>query len=540
MVVQKDIQLPEFQGHAADQNDLIIAKIEDLRKTHPLWDQFSPEWSFYLSAYEGGSDFATAENIHKHPREHEDDFNDRVKRVHNLNYCEPLVEFFTSFIFSESIDRNGGSNSDFYLKFIKNVNRRGDSIDDFMRQVSDDVQIFGMSYVLVDTPPKPAGKPIVTKADEERLDLRPYWVLVKPDEVIDWVVDDFGRYQYIKRRQIVDEVFAGSRRVIEKYTEITPELYTISRIDVTKSGSPAWLGEESIPNQLGEIPIVVSKFRRSKKYPSMGLSFLRDFAYNNREVMNLTSLLQEFLYRQAFNILAIQRDEVLPTNEPDEGIIGSSNVLEFPKGASAPQYISPPVDPAKEIAGERARMINEMFKRAAQDFVGEIFNGEKASGFSQAQSFSKTVPHISSRADCLERVENELMALTLKMMGKNWDGKIKYKDRYELTNLNDALTQLQILVKDLQIPSETFIREELKRAVREYDGKLPKDILAKVEKEIDNADMSGWKKTQKEALVGKQGTSPAAQQKPKSTGTMEEAEAEAKVKTAATTKLKAA
>jgi hypothetical protein len=512
----------------------ISEEVKRLRQTHELYDENAPQWDFFLSAYEGGPTFACGDNLFKHVRENDEDFRDRCRRVHNLNYCEPLVDFYTNFIYSEVIERHGGSNEQFFSSFTENVNRKGDSIDDFMRGVSDDSQVFGMTYLLVDAPRKPQG--IVTKADEEAFNLKPYWVSVKPEEIIDWVVDEFGVFLYAKRKQLLDDFGLAGRTKVERYTEWDRVSVTVTTVDTSDPKEPKIRTVEPFTNELGEVPLVVGRYKRSKRHSFMGLSFLRDFAYNNREIMNLTSLLQEFLYRQAFNILAKEVDQMIPSNEA-EGDIGTANVIEIPKGAKFPEYVSPPVDPAKFIQDERARITTEIFKRASQDLGGDLSNGERSSGFSQAQSFSRTVPFIASRADMLESVENRAMELTMKLVGKEWDGKIKYKDRYELTNLNDALTQLQIICRDLLIPSETFIREELKRVIREYDGKLPKEVLTKAEREIDDADIKKWMGTQKEALVGKQ-ASPAAQQKDKSTGTMAEAAAEAKVNTGATKKLR--
>jgi len=117
------------------------------------------------------------------------------------------------------------------------------------------------------------------------------------------------------------------------------------------------------------------------------------------------------------------------------------------------------------------------------------------------------------------------MELTLKFMGKVWDGKIKYKDRYELTNLTDAITQLVSLGRDLMIPSKTFIIEELIRLIHEYDGKLDSDVMMKIESEIRQLDFPEWQIQQQEALVGK-GNSPAEQQAPKGTNTMSEVKSE--------------
>lgn len=512
----------------------IDEQIKALRQTHDLWDKYAPRWAFYLSAYEGGEEFACPKNIFKHTRENGSDYDDRVLRLHNINYCEPLTSFFTNFIFSESIERTGGSSQSFFDDFTKNVNLKGDNIDAFMRQVCDDMQIFGMSYVLVDAPQLPEG--IVTKAQEQENGIRPYWVLIKPEEITDWVTDPFDNFLYVKRRQILDEIVMGERHRIEKYTEFTADIITISRVDITNTLEPELLSVESMPNSLGKIPIKVTRFKRGKIDPFIGISFLRDFAGNNREILNLTSLLQEFLYRQAFNILAVESDGIDDETSPELDV-GSNNLMEHPKGTKAPTYVSPPVDPAKFISEERQRIKTEMFSIAAQDFVNELFNGEKSSGFSQAQSFSKTVPFISTRADVLEELENSLMQLTMERVGQTWDGKIRYKDRYELTNLTDALTQLQILVRDLQMPSKTFVTEALKRAVIEYDGKYPADVKAKIMKEIEAFDFKDWAEVQREALVGRS-LSPGDQQKPKQDGSMAQVAATANNQESATNKVR--
>jgi hypothetical protein len=518
-------------------------ELKRLRSCSPLYKEFYPHWDLYLSAYEGGPEFANSKNLFKHIRENEEDYKDRCDRIHNMNYCESLVDFFTNFIFAEVINRDGGKNGDWYRKFIEDVNKKGESIDAVMRQISDDSQIFGMSYILVDAPPLPTDPgTIVTKQNELDLGIRPYWVVMKPDEITDWVVDQFGAVQYAKRKQCMCDIACGMKRELEEYTEFYPDHTDITVVDVTDPSKPVLGPKQPFPNPMGLVPIVVARFKRSKRHPFMGLSFLRDFAGNQREIMNLTSLLQEFLYRQCFNMLAMETDTLVPLKEQEDGAVGTGNVLQFPKGGEAPKYISPPADPAKFLQDERQRIKNEMFLRASQDAINELFNGEKSSGFSQAQSFSKTVPFISSRADMLEAVENQLMSLTLKMIGKEWDGKVKYKDRYEMTNLTDALTQFQILARDLQITSEKFIKTELKRFVHEFDGKLPVDVQAEIDKQIDAINFTEWVELQKTALVGKgssEGNSPGEQQKPKDTKTMaEHAKESMKRSPAATNKVK--
>jgi hypothetical protein len=119
----------------------------------------------------------------------------------------------------------------------------------------------------------------------------------------------------------------------------------------------------------------------------------------------------------------------------------------------------------------------------------------------------------------------------MKYTNKTWDGKVKYKDHYDITNVADAISHLLMLFKDLALPSKTFAITELKRLVIELDGKLSPEDLSKVYKEIDAINFDEWSKT-----IQQQKGSPAEQQKPKSTGTMSEIVSEAKVPSVGATK----
>ncbi len=503
-----------FNRDASNQEkDSNKREILRLRSLHPTYVQYKSLWDFYLASYEGGQSFANETNLFKHPREHPDDFKERSKRIYYHNFVFPIVDFFTTFIFSETIHRDGGEDSDWYNGFIADVNKKGADVTSFMSDVCDDMQVFGLCYVLVDSPQKTDLTAVTTVADEQAQGIQPYWVLMRADEVLDWVVDDFENFMYLKRVQNSTEVDPQTMQVtrLEVYTEWTPTNIKVSKVDVTKPGKPLLVNTTDLINEVGCVPVEVVRFKRSKVDSYVGESFLRDISYISREVMNLTSLLQEFLYRQCFNMLAMEEDDNVPELDQMQGDIGTANILKYPKGATVPTYITPPVAPAQFLQQERGNNIDAMFKIAAQDTESELFNGGKASGFSKSQSFQRTVPKIATRADALEDLETRLMRLTAKFAGKDtWQGSIKYKDHYEVTNLADSLSQMSSLFKDLQIQSNTFANTQLKRMVSLFDGKLSQEDLAKVNKEIDDMDMDEWFDTQKLAFIGRAAAAPDA------------------------------
>jgi hypothetical protein len=72
------------------------------------------------------------------------------------------------------------------------------------------------------------------------------------------------------------------------------------------------------------------------------------------------------------------------------------------------------------------------------------------------------------------------------MQGKSFDtGKISYNDDYCVTNLLDLLTQLGVIFNTVKMQSPTFVREEWKRVVREFDGKLDSSAMSAIVAEIN-------------------------------------------------------
>lgn len=602
--------------------------IANLQKKHPMYDEFKTEWEFFLNSYEGGEDFIE-HNIFKHTRENPQDYKDRVSRAVYFNYVQPLVSFFSNFIFSEEIQRSGGSHTEQYANFIKDVDKKGNKIDIFMREVSDLCQIFGHIDILVDKKELPDGLKdrTLTVLDEQELGLdKPYFLVLYPFEVYDWKMEE-GKFIYLKRCIVEGH--------LEYYTEWYPTHIVKTILEKSKNGTLTIRNAELLPNVLGLVPIVRSYYKTSKKYPEMGLSFLKDIAAISRRIMNLSSLLDEFLYRQCvtgntlidcerdlqlypngvpieelvgkttnvlswnadkcsfeikhafdirctsksqevtrvafsykdrsgyvkfgeldatlehpilttggkytlvkdlkvgtalvgpswfqnlevigvtsigrakvynmevednhnfiangivvhncYNFLAKETDASIPFKDQTQGDLGTSNVMEYPRGAQVPSYVSPPVDPAQFLQSEREKNVLEIYRIASQDTALEIFTGQSRSGDAQSQSFHKIVPFISSRAENLEQTEILLMKLWLKWVDPTfvWDGKVAYKDDYGILNITNFLIQMKMLFSDIGIPSTTFIKEELFRVVQEFDGKIPPDKLQIILKEID-------------------------------------------------------
>jgi hypothetical protein len=87
-----------------------------------------------------------------------------------------------------------------------------------------------------------------------------------------------------------------------------------------------------------------------------------------------------------------------------------------------------------------------------------------------------------------------------------------------------------MLLKDLALPSKTFAIAEMKRLVKEHDGKLSLEDQAKIIEEIEAMNFDEWQ--DKIRLIDDdklklKSASPGEQQQSKQTGTMVEVKKEA-------------
>jgi hypothetical protein len=108
-------------------------------------------------------------------------------------------------VFSKQLDVVDGP--DKFQEWYENIDFMGNNIDMFAKDVFDTAMAEGISFILIDFPP---AANIETMEDEKnaKIPRRPYWVHIKPYEVIGWrVVYDAGipRLAHIRVRQVVEQ-----------------------------------------------------------------------------------------------------------------------------------------------------------------------------------------------------------------------------------------------------------------------------------------------------------------------------------------------
>lgn len=177
----------------------------------------------------------------------------RLQRSFLLNAFARTVRSMTGKPFSKPIVLREGAGPRL-TALTEDIDREGRKLNLFMEEVFRTAMQYGLSHILVDMPKSTVPNP--TLADDIREKRRPYWVHVKPRQLIGYRSRRVGSQQMltsvrIKETTMENDGDYGEVQVV-RVREINLTSYTIWR-QVPSDAS--WVIEETGPMTLGFIPL---------------------------------------------------------------------------------------------------------------------------------------------------------------------------------------------------------------------------------------------------------------------------------------------
>lgn len=447
-----------------------------IKQEHKEFIHRTADMEFFMQSYEGGRRYINASHIFRHQREDSQDFTNRLARANFFNYCQPVIDLPLGHIYDRPINRTGDEEIE---EFLKDVDRRGNDIRQFLKtEVALNMLIFGHSFVLV-TKPRPK-EPDLTHADEiSNGTTQPYFASIDPRAVFNWSLDSFGGFDWLRyKEEITRSEWNQESTTITRYWTWTKQEWIIHEQE--EKGELVAKPELSGTHGLGLVPIVEFINRRSRRWQVMGLSSLENIAATNRSIANLSSLIDEFNYRQAFNMLALPIDGMPVDDESEEREVGTNQVVYYNSESGVPMYISPPTEPVKWMMEWKKELVTEIQRMATQQRVDE--NTEQ-SGISKQWDFHQTNQMLADIADSLENGENQIWDIRSKMLNAQEVISASYPNEFDVKGFMQEMEEA-LQVEEVAI-SPTFTAEHMKKTVRRVDDKLTDDQLIEIDNEID-------------------------------------------------------
>ena len=377
----------------------------DFRPGHPLYKENLSRWNYLRDHYSGGIGYVRKGYLSRHERESGDNFRRRLSDSRYPNYCKPINNLFVSHLWRRKPQRSLPAS----LKaLMPDVDRFGTGIDTFMKQITVSAGVEGHAFILVDAP---SGTKPSTKAEEDSRKLRPYFVHLSPQQVLDWEFETKSPQRFGRLNRVVisePRTQGGGSEKIERYRVFTPELWQIW--EQRNGPGKAELKAEG-ENYLGEVPLVPVYNLRAGVF--LGESTIEDIAVLNHALYQKTSILDEAEYWAGFPQLIIFTDEDVAEVE-----LSQSRALQFRPGDDA-RFIEHSGTAIESLRASVREIKQDIFRIALKQISEPTQGAGVESAAKRRIDRSEFVASLEERSHNFEEAEIKAWRLAAKWMGES-------------------------------------------------------------------------------------------------------------------------
>lgn len=165
-------------------------------------------------AYYGTGLFSVGRGLVRHPRESTPNYAFRKKLAYYLNYTGPIVNASVDPIFRDTIKREYKDTEKFKV-FLEDVDRKGTSLQEYMRQQATLAKLYGVMYIIVNNVVE-FGESVADNVKNRAL---PYLTAVEPHHITDWQFDEKG---ILIKFAYKDVIYDADRKKQTRYYIWTP------------------------------------------------------------------------------------------------------------------------------------------------------------------------------------------------------------------------------------------------------------------------------------------------------------------------------
>ena len=391
------------------------------------------------------------------------------------NLTGPVVDALAAFVQSKPVLRNAGGLrhlEDMWNEASGDVDLRGSTMDEFMREGLRCALNFGLVHCVADWPAAPPGA-VRTLRDEKELRLRPYARWVGPLQLPRWKHDHLGRL-------VMAEVLEADVRedpddpwMIKERPPLS-RIWTEDRWELRESGSAGRLLAEG-EHAYGRVPIETLYCRRHTGEPMLGVTPVDDIVRLNQRIFNLDSEIG-VLEKAQYAFLAVPGGEKLGRLE-----LGTWDAFAVPEGAALPAYISPPADNIRVLRETVVDLGLQIRARAGLSRgVAEQSIAARSGDALLVEAIERTnvVVALSQEARDFEVRFARLIGATV---GGEFAGSVRYPDSYDLETFGEKLdAATKLLALPIPEAAKQAVLDELWRARLRH---LPEERVEAIEAE---------------------------------------------------------
>ncbi len=469
-----------------------------LRETHELYDKYKDEWQFLNAAYEGVQALIAYGAIVRHERESEDNYQRRIDEAYGFSYSKSIIDIFNSYLFKKEYPKQMPdvlANDDLWTMFQEDCDLIGTEFDEFFITQQRQASIQGHIGILVDK----ANVNLENREDALEEGVYPYLAAYKPTAILDWrwERDEFGRPTLMELKVLDDD---------DRYRIWTPDTWEIWEIieaegasgEVSKAayqqdspstdlGRAAKLVDEG-ENPLGEIPFIWLYNQRSTIDKEVGVSDITDVSRIDTSIIRNMSQIEEIINYAAFPMMRKPMEETDPDKKDEVGVVA---ILEFnpEHPESKPDWLEAAVEgPITAVLEVIAKKITEIYRSTnVGGMAATEIQTQAKSGAALKTEFQLLNSKLVQKGGNVVKAMKQCIKYWLmwEQQESTFDDVIIEKIKtYEIEDLASDLENILTSTAIVNL-SDTFKKEIQKLTVRLIMPGIEDDVLAEIEKEID-------------------------------------------------------
>jgi len=465
----------------------------DITKPRPLYNNWAGYWQMFRDFYEFGPDVLySGEYLHKHPRETQADFNNRVKRCDNYNLIPDIIGVYKSYQFANSPERDfKGTHGKILEGFVSNADGKGGSMDDFMQDTAYvDTLNFGWTELFVDMPK--IVSEIYTEQQQIEAGAVPYVRSIVPLDRINWSLDTDESYKWtiIKERPGESDVLTNTP--VENPTYLLLKRDGWERYEKNEDDEGEYALVDAGIYNFNRVPLIPMYYQKSRKHRRFGISLCNEIAPISQAMLNLISQQQEDIF-MSFAFLAVQTDQGL--EKPSE--LGTSRVMTYSvESRNPPMYITVPVEHIKAKQEVIETKIEQILKKAKLSIA--MGDSEQKtpirSGIAGTVERMELFKALTSLARTLEETEMQIASMVCsynagKYIAPEDTGySVQYNDRFSLEPTAELVELTEKVSTIYRAISPEYVKYQLKK-LPHRDLRVGDKTREAIDAEIDNSDI---------------------------------------------------
>lgn len=345
---------------------------EKLEATNPEYDLCTGDWKFWFDSLTGGEHFLRQDYVIKHPRENEDPkaFEFRKQFAVYEGFAKNVLKDYVARLFGPGLDiqlynpETTPKSQRPYLDAIQaDADLLGNSLINVLRGAIFKAGGMGMSAIATDVV---NGGEAVSIEQALRQGARPYIRIFEPQNILDWLFDEYGNLLWVKVREL-----AHLSREWDNYKPtVTPHpvfrYFIFDREKVTRFepvDENNWR-EESIPHNLGVVPLERLYWELPEPGQMFQPSIVSEIFRTQFLILQAKSGISEIIENQCFSIFVIASG--LGRRKDEEIRYGTKRAIRVPGGEGFPPFFASPEPELPRVHLEFIEYLEKTIKRQSK------------------------------------------------------------------------------------------------------------------------------------------------------------------------------